>query len=294
LYALSNTGTIQVVRYLDLADTLRARLAVGNHAPGGGLPSEAQLGREYAASRVTVRRALEVLRSEGLVTSRQGAGWFVALDPVRQPLGRITTIEAALEAAGAVAQRDVVEFRFEPAPAAVAADLAVATGTDVLRVKRVVRADGEPFAVVTVWVPGALGADLSRADVERASFYDLLPLRGIALGRATQTIDADALDATDAHLLGVAAGTPVLVCRRTTFTTDGRPALSSEHRYPSGRTHLEIEFPSVAFSEVRELGARAGRGSNHRPNRGPSGPSPKATRAGIASVAAGGSDGSSA
>jgi GntR family transcriptional regulator len=235
------------VRYLELADALRARLAVGNHAPGGALPSEAQLGREYAASRVTVRRALELLRNEGLVASRQGAGWFVALDPVRQPLGRITTIEAALEAAGVVARRDVVEFRFEPAPARVAAGLGLDAGAEVLRVKRVVRADGEPFAVVTVWVPADLGADLSRADVERAPFYDLLPLRGIALGRATQTIDADALDTADARLLGVAAGTPVLVCRRTTFTTDGRPVLASEHRYPSGRTHLEIEFPSVAF-----------------------------------------------
>jgi GntR family transcriptional regulator len=235
------------MRYLELADALRARLAVGNHAAGGALPSEAQLGREYAVSRVTVRRALELLRSEGLVTSRQGAGWFVALDPVRQPLGRITTIEAALEAAGAVARRDVVEFRFESAPAPVAADLQIDLDAEVLRVKRVVRADGEPFAIVTVWVPADLGADLSRADVERAPFYDLLPLRGVELGRATQTIDADALDAADARLLDAAAGTPVLVCRRVTYAADGRPVLASEHRYPSGRTHLEIEFPSVAF-----------------------------------------------
>jgi GntR family transcriptional regulator len=242
------------MRYLEMADALRARLAVGNHAAGGGLPSEAQLGREYAVSRVTVRRALELLRDEGLVTSRQGAGWFVALDPVRQPLGRVTTIEAALEAAGAVARRDVVEFGFGPAPAAVAAALDVGPGADVLRVKRVVRADGEPFAVVTVWVPGDLGADLSRADVERSPFYDLLPLRGVELRRATQTIDAEALEAPDAKLLDVAAGTPVLVCWRVTYAADGRAVLASEHRYPSGRTHLEIEFPSVAFQAPRNPG----------------------------------------
>jgi GntR family transcriptional regulator len=243
------------MRYLELADALRARLAVGNHAAGGALPSEAQLGREYAVSRVTVRRALELLRSEGLVTSRQGAGWFVALDPVRQPLGRITTIEAALEAAGAVARRDVVEFRFEPAAGEVASALGLSPGVEVLRVKRVVRADGDPFAVVTVWVPADLGADLSRADVERAPFYDLLPLRGVELGRATQTIDADALDPSDAALLDAAAGTPVLVCRRITYSADGRPVLTSEHRYPSGRTHLEIEFPSVAFEAPKNAGA---------------------------------------
>ena len=48
-----------------------------------------------------MRRALDLLRQEGLVTSRRGAGWFAAVDPVRQPLGRVTTVEAAVEAAGA-------------------------------------------------------------------------------------------------------------------------------------------------------------------------------------------------
>jgi hypothetical protein len=48
---------------------------------------------------------------------------------------------------------------------------------------------------------------------------------------------------------------PVLVCRRVTYSADGRPVLSSEHRYPSGRTHLEIEFPSVAFEAPKNAGA---------------------------------------
>jgi len=245
------------VRYLELADALRER-ALLDRPPGGALPSEAELGREFQVSRVTVRRALEQLRREGIVTSRQGAGWFVAHDPVRQPLGRVTTIEAALEAAGALARREVVEFGFEAASATIAADLALDAGSDVLRVKRIVLADNAPFAVVTVWVPGDLGADLSRADVARAPFYDLLPLHGIALGRALQTVDADALDVVDAQLLGVPAGTPVLLCRRVTYTVDDRPVLASEHRYPSGRTHLEIEFPSVAFELPRDVGALNG------------------------------------
>ena len=106
------------MRYLDLADTLRDRIAGGAR---GALPSEAELGGEYGVSRVTVRRALELLRDEGLVTARQGVGWFVAVDPVRQSLGRVTTVEAALEAAGADAERrQVLEFAFEPAPPDVA------------------------------------------------------------------------------------------------------------------------------------------------------------------------------
>ena len=89
------------MRYLDLADALRARIAARDVGAGERWPVELDLAREYGTSRVTVRRALDLLRREGLVTSRRGAGWFAALDPVRQPLGRVTTVEAAVEAAGA-------------------------------------------------------------------------------------------------------------------------------------------------------------------------------------------------
>src|SRR3954447_16018730 len=92
----------KLMRYLDLADALRARIVARDLGPGGALAGEMELAREYGTSRVTVRRALDVLRQEGLVTSRRGAGWFAAVDPVRQPLGRVTTVEAAVEAAGGV------------------------------------------------------------------------------------------------------------------------------------------------------------------------------------------------
>lgn len=249
LYGIEQTSKIQVVRYLDVAEALRDRLASGEYGPGGALESEADLGRELAASRVTVRRALELLRSEGLVSSRRGSGWFVALDPVRQPLGRVTTVEAALEAAGALPERRVLEFGFEHAAAEVATALELPQGADVLRVRRVSLADGEPFAIVTVWVSGELGAPLSRSDVERATFYDLLPLRGVELGRATQTIGAGLATDDDASLLGVAPSAPLLICSRVTRDAAGAPVLVSEHRYPASRTHFEIEFPSVALAE---------------------------------------------
>jgi len=249
LYACHQTSTIQVVRYLDVAEALRGRLAAGEHGPGGALESEAELGKLLGASRVTVRKALELLRSEGLVSSRRGSGWFVALDPVRQPLGRVTTVEAALEEAGARPARRVLEFGFGAATAEVAAALLLSAGDDVLRVRRLSLADGEPFAIVTVWVPGELGAPLSRSDVERATFYDLLPLRGIVLGRATQTIGAGLATVEDARLLGVASGDPLLVCERVTRTAEDVPVLVSEHRYPAARTHFEIEFPSVALGD---------------------------------------------
>src|SRR5467141_4387543 len=120
------------MKHLDLADALRARLVARDLGPRGALPGEVDLAREFGTSRVTVRRALDLLRQEGLVTSRRGAGWFAAVDPLRQPLGRVTTVEAAVEAAGARPGRRVVAFGFVDAPASVADALLQARGADVL------------------------------------------------------------------------------------------------------------------------------------------------------------------
>jgi GntR family transcriptional regulator len=231
------------VRYLDVADTLRARIAHGDPSAVGALPSEAELGREFGVSRVTARRALELLRQEGLVTARKGAGWFVVTDPVRQALGRVTTIEGALEAAGATPSRRVLEFTYERAPGEVAKTLGLPSDGEVLRVTRLNLADGRPFALVTVWVPAAVGAPLSRADVERATFFDLLPLQGVEPGRVVQTITAEEATVDDAPRLGVTTGSALLACRRVTYDRRGDAVIVADHRYPAHLTALEVEFP---------------------------------------------------
>jgi GntR family transcriptional regulator len=228
---------VRTIRYQAIAATLRSRIA---DRPGGSLlPSEAELSSEFGVGRVTVRRALEVLRHEGVLAARQGFGWYVATEPVRQRLERLGTIEAQLEAAGRHAERRVVEFEFTDAPARVRTALGV---EQVLRVKRVNLADGEPFAVVTVWCPAELGAGLSRRDVENLPFYELLP---VELRGATQTIGADAAERADAELLAVPAGSPLLRCERLTTDVTGQAVLLSEHLYPAHRTEFVVELPSA-------------------------------------------------
>jgi GntR family transcriptional regulator len=90
-----------------------------------------------------------------------------------------------------------------------------------------------------------LGQHLSRADVERSPFYELLdvPLKG-----ATQTIGADAASTENAQLLGIPVGSPVLRCTRITTDTDGRAVLLSEHVFPAHRTEFVVELPHAERS----------------------------------------------
>jgi GntR family transcriptional regulator len=233
---------VRTIRYREIADALRARAEAGEFGAGRLLPSEAELSGAYDASRVTVRRALELLRDEGLLDARQGLGWFVAGDPLRQSLGVLETIEHQLAASGRKPQRRILEFAFVNADARVRSILGV---EQVLRVRRLNLADGEPFARVTVWCPADLAVDLSRADVERAPFYELLD---VGLGGATQTIGAAAASASDARLLEIPEGSPVLRCERITSDARGRPVLFSVHIFPAHRTEFVVDLPRAEHS----------------------------------------------
>jgi GntR family transcriptional regulator len=233
---------VRELRYRTIAADLRRRLEAGEFAAGRLLPSEAELSAGYDASRVTVRKALETLRDDGLVDSRQGFGWFAAGSPLRQSLGRLGTIEEQLEASGATAERRILEFGFVKASRHVREILGAET---VLRVRRLNLADGAPFARVTVWVPEVLGNRLSRADVEASSFYELLP---VPLGGASQTIGATGASAADAALLEIPNGSPVLRCERVTSDRSGRAVLVSEHIFPAHRTEFVVDLPFVEAS----------------------------------------------
>ncbi len=233
---------MRTIRYQEIANTLRER--VGAQGPGHVLPSESHLSAEFAVSRVTVRRALELLRDEGVLASRQGFGWYVATAPVQQRLTALDTIEHQLEVGGSKAERQILEFAFVDAPPHVRERLHV---TQVLRVKRRNLADGTPFAVVTVWCPAELGQHLSRRDVERKPFYELL---GLALRGATQTIGAAAAGDDDAALLEIPVDSPVLRCERVTTTESGEPVLMSEHIFPAHRTEFVVDLPQAAPSIV--------------------------------------------
>jgi len=236
----SDTTLIQVtrIRYKQIAEELRTQISAGELAAGQVLPSEAALGDRFGASRVTVRKALELLRAEGKVESRQGFGWSVSADTVAQGLSGLVTIEQQLQATGRRSRRQILDFRFVKASRAVAQEL----GKTVLEVRRLNFADDQPFARVTVWCREDLAAGWSRDEVQQHSILELVS--GEALG-ATQTIGALAVTESDAELLGVPSGSPGLVVHRVTHDAHRRALLVSEHVFPAHLTEFAVELPML-------------------------------------------------
>lgn len=72
--------------YLQLAKGLREMIRAGELPQGHELPGEFAMAKEYGVGREAVRKALAVLRQEGLVTTKKGEASYVRVQPARSPL----------------------------------------------------------------------------------------------------------------------------------------------------------------------------------------------------------------
>ncbi len=247
---------VRLPRYLQIAQDIKVSIENETFVKGQLLPSEAALSKTYDVSRVTVRKALDVLRDGNLVEPRHGSGWLVKPSPVPQSLGTFMTLEEQLENVGVAPMRKVLSSRRILASGR---QEEVLGPIELLEVERLNFADGIPFARITVWLSIELAKKFSISDLEEKSFYKLLRDSGALprpLASAIQTIAAALIGESDAALLQVPQGSPALRCERTTFDTLGYPILLSEFIFPGSRTEFVSEMTSTEGFVLPSSGLR--------------------------------------
>lgn len=233
--------------YLLLSD----EISNGIHAPGALLPGEQRLAAEFGVSRVTIRRALEALASDGLIEKRSGAG-----SVVRAPDGggaRIaadfTTLMPQLLEIGSSTAR-LLSFGYGPAPSHVAAAMSLPAGAVVQAAVRVRMVDGRPYSHLTTHVPEDLARNYSEADLATTPLFRLLERGGVAVEEAHQSVTASLASPDVAAALDVPVGAALLALTRVVRDREGR-----------GVEHLSALYRPDLFRLEMTLG-RVGKGDN--------------------------------
>jgi GntR family transcriptional regulator len=201
---------------------LRQQVEEGRFDPAVKMPGEHELAADYRVSRITVRRALEMLERDGLIRRRRGAGTYASPPGPAQPQrDNLRGLLENLLAMGLRTKVRLLEFDYVPATAEVAGLLDVPPGASVLRAVRVRSTRGVAFSHLTTWVPEDVGRRFAREDMAERPLLALLEQHE-TIARAEQTISATLADATVAPRLQVEIGTALLWVRRQVFNTEGR------------------------------------------------------------------------
>ena len=211
--------------YYQLEVSLRSRLASGEFAPGESLPSEAEIGKAYKMSRITVRQALAALEREGLISRQRGRGTFVTKRVKKLWAPKLS---GSLEEAISMGLTDKYEVKLirreeEPASHREAGLLGLEPGEKIHRIKRIRLYEGNPLAYMINLMPLDVGSGLSSEDLMSRPILANLEVRlGLKLTEADQRIGATLADAQIAGLLKIRTGDALLQMERTAYEEGGR------------------------------------------------------------------------
>lgn len=233
-------------RLLEMVEALRV---------GDAIPPERQLAESLGVSRPTLRAVVDGLVREGVLLRRQGSGTYVAEPKVPGPL-TMTSFSEDMRRRGLEPGSRLLSFDRRHAGAKLGAKLHVSPADEVWSVRRLRLADEESMAIESLSFPCALLPDVSRADLENGSFYELLKEQGIEIASGSQTIEATVTTEEEAELLGVPVYAPALLFERLTVAEDGRPIEFVRSVYRGDRYQLVTELtPTRAASlELRSHG----------------------------------------
>lgn len=214
--------------YQQIKGLILHSLQHGEWKPGEAIPSEIELAARFRVSQGTVRKAIDELAAENLVTRRQGKGTFVSTHAERQVQYRFLKLlpdsgDARVEGP---AQRTILECRRLRASAEVARSLALRTGDSVIQIKRILSFVGVPTILEDIWLPNQPFRGLTAEQMAhyQGPTYAMFELDfGVRMVRAEEKIRAVLPDETQAQWLNVAPGTPLLSVERLAYTYNDVP-----------------------------------------------------------------------
>jgi len=212
-----------VPRYYQVYTVLAQRVREGEWSPEAAMPTEQEFARTFGVSRVTIRKALNMLQVERLIVRQQGRGTF-ALPPPRRP-GRANfsgLLENVVDFELHTKVR-IVAFGKVGLPEDAASLLERAAGSSALRIVRV-RSDSQtPFSFSTCYVPEPEANLLTEEGLGNCTVSSALAKAGVAAASAEQRLSATVAGVDVARHLRIDVGAPLISMTRVMRDESGRP-----------------------------------------------------------------------
>lgn len=213
---VKNSG---VPLYQQLSDEIKAQITGGKLKAGDRLMTEAEFSQQYEVSRITVRKAIELLVDEGYVMRKQGIGTFIAEKKVRRVVDSDNLVRSFSETCrmnGQEPSSELLSVEWLVPEVAVQHRLHVGEDEKVLKIVRLRKVDGIPVMVETNYYPRRM--DFLLRENLTSSTYEIFREHGFIPTHAVRTVQICYATLEEAKLLGVEERQPLLL--QSEETTD--------------------------------------------------------------------------
>ncbi len=228
--------------YLQLKNLILQRIDNGEWAEGSHIPTELEMKEEYGLSRATIRQALEELENDGFIERKRRLGTVISRQRVRPELIKLTSFTDDILSRGLEPQSSTLNTEFVSPPSRVRIAFGLDEYEKVWRVLRLRSASGEPYGLHELYLPPSLQFS-PRELTNLASYYALLAERhNLKPGYATEQLTASLATKTEAALLSIPIGSPVLVAWRITYSQEHQPIEVVKILYRADRYEYTIQL----------------------------------------------------
>lgn len=227
--------------YQQLQRALRDAIQTNQLSPNDALPAERDMAESFAVSRITIRKALDGLVGEGLLTRRQGAGTFVA-SRVEKSFSKLSSFTEDMISRGRVPHSEWVSRSEGAVTPEESLTLGLSPGSPVYRFHRIRYADGAPMALEYSTIAAFA---LPSVQAVETSLYAALEKTGHRPTRALQRLRAVLFKGEQAEKMGVAVGDAGLLIERRGFLKDGRAVEVTQSWYRGDAYDFVAELNSL-------------------------------------------------
>lgn len=224
--------------------SLLAKIHSGAFKRGDKIPTEPELEKMFGVSRVTVRRAVEMLAQEGVVEKYRGRrGTIVAATKHDYDMRILTSFTDDARLYGERPSSELVSFALVAPPERVADCLELEKGERAYRIERKRFRSDVVVGVHCAYIRRVLGLSLEAEEFSAdASLYHLLRERGVIPATARETLEVRKPSSRILDILGLPDDTAVFYKERVTFALDGLPFEYVEMYYNPDYYRYRVEL----------------------------------------------------
>lgn len=229
--------------YEQVANDLRMKLLAGEWQVGDRIPPEVELCKVYHVSRITIRRAIESLASEGLLYRQRAKGTFVKdfNEAAVEHFTMVKSFTREMAELGKVAKTMFAEISVKPASADIAPFLNLETGDSMIELRRIRGTRGQQFAYFKTFIPYDARLSMNSADYY-GSFYDYLAKFGIIVTHQKEYIESVLPNPEVQTSLSIDRSLPVLKRVRFISNNDASYMEFSECYYIGSQYRYYVDF----------------------------------------------------
>ena len=238
----TNSYVFSIPLYIQIAERLIAQIESGDLSPGEQLPPERDLSEEIGVNRMTLRRALLVLETQGLIVRKHGVGTFIAEPKIDRQMEIVFRFTSGIQNRGLTPGAEIISIEQILAAQVLAKDLGLPVSSPVYSILRLRSINQEPVMLESYKIPVQRFPGLDRYDLEKRSIYEIMEIEyGVPITRARQSFEPIIATEFEANLLKINIGEALMLEKRLSYDGNNLPVEYGKDRYRGDRFRFVTE-----------------------------------------------------